>query len=421
MAVFRPFRAVRPLPALAERVAALPYDTMNSAEARQRTQGNPLSFLHIDKAEIDLPEGTGLYDDIVYETAAANLQRGREEGVYRQDERPQFYIYRQTWRGRTQTGLVGCAAIDDYRNDIIKKHELTHPDKEADRIRHVTACNANTGPIFLLYKDGQGVAATLANWCDTHECECRFEAAQADNALQEIWPITDEALTQRLQNAFAATESLYIADGHHRSASAYSVGMSKRASNPGFTGEEEFNFFLAVAFPEEQLSILDYNRVVRDLNGLSSQAFLARLEALFDVEYFAPAGNPYRPEGTHYFGMFLDGRWYKLRARRGSYDKNDPVACLDVEILQKNLLGPVLGIKDPRRDHRVEFIGGIRGPEELERRCRPGANDMRVAFAMFPTTTGELIAIADSGNIMPPKSTWFEPKLLSGLFIHELG
>jgi len=420
MAVFRPFRAIRPRPELAGQVAALPYDTMNSAEARQRAQGNPLSFLHIDKAEIDLPEGTGVYEDTVYETAAANLRRWRDDGIFAQDDQPQFYIYRQTWRGRTQTGLVGCAAIDDYRSGVIRKHELTHPDKEADRIRHVTACNANTGPIFLMYRDGQAVARMLDDWCDTHACECSFEAAQADNALQEIWPITDDALAEALQNAFAAMESLYIADGHHRTASAYNVGRAKRARHPGYTGEEEFNFFLAVAFPEDQLSILDYNRVVRDLNGLGGTAFLSRLDALFDVAYYAPAGTPYRPESTHYFGMFLDGRWYKLRARRGSYDARDPVACLDVEILQKNLLAPVLGIRDPRRDHRVEFIGGIRGPEELERRCRPDANDMRVAFLMFPTTTGELMAIADSGNIMPPKSTWFEPKLLSGLFIHEL-
>jgi uncharacterized protein (DUF1015 family) len=418
MAVFRPFRAIRPRPALAGQVAALPYDTMNSAEARQRAGGNPLSFLHIDKAEIDLPEGTGLYDDVVYETAAANLRRARDEGVFVQEAKPQFYIYRQSWRGRTQTGLVGCASIEDYRSGVIKKHELTHPDKEADRIRHVTACNANTGPIFLLYKDGQGAAAMLDDWCDTHECECSFEGPDA--AVQTVWPITDDSLAEKLQSAFAATESLYIADGHHRTASACNVGMQKRASNPGYTGEEEFNFFLAVAFPEGQLSILDYNRVVRDLNGLSSTAFLSRLEALFAVEYYGPAGTPYRPESTHTFGMFLDGKWYKLRARRGGYDARDPVACLDVEILQKNLLAPVLGIRDPRRDHRIEFIGGIRGPEELERRCRPGANDMRVAFAMHPTTTRDLIAIADSGNIMPPKSTWFEPKLLSGLFIHEL-
>ena len=418
MAVFRPFRAIRPQPVLAGQVAALPYDTMSSKEARQRTQGNPLSFLHIDKAEIDLPEGTGLYDNIVYATAAGNLLRMREEGVFIQDEQAQFYIYRQTWRGRVQTGLVGCASIDDYRNNIIKKHELTRADKEADRIRHVTACNANTGPIFLLYKDGQGVAALLNQWCDTHICESKFEGP--DNALQEIWPITDEDMTRQLQNAFARTESLYIADGHHRCASAYHVGMAKREQNPGFTGEEEFNFFLAVAFPAQQLAIMDYNRVVRDLNGLSGEEFLSRVEAQFDVEACGAQGSPYRPEGAHCFGMYLDGRWYKLRAKQGSFDESDPVAGLDVEILQQNLLGPVLGIEDPRRDTRIEFIGGIRGPGELERRCDPAANDMRAAFAMFPTTTDELMAIADSGNIMPPKSTWFEPKLLSGLFIHEL-
>jgi len=417
MAVFRPFRAIRPRPALAAGVAALPYDTMSSGEARQRVRGNPLSFLHIDKAEIDLPEGTGLYDELVYRTAAANLQKLRDEGVFLQDEQARFYVYRQTWRGRTQTGLAGCAAIDDYRDNVIKKHELTHPDKEIDRISHVTACNANTGPIFLLHRDSQGVADMLNTWCDSHVCECAFEGP--GGAIQEIWPVTEEALTQELQNAFAATESLYIADGHHRCASAYHVGIAKREANPGFTGEEEFNFFLAVAFPARQLAIMDYNRVVRDLNGLSNQAYLSRLEALFDVEYHAPAGTPYRPAGAHYFGMFLDGSWYRLRARRGSFDARDPVACLDVEILQKNLLAPVLGIKDSRRDHRIEFIGGIRGPEELERRCSaPG--DMRVAFAMYPTTPDELMAIADSGNIMPPKSTWFEPKLLSGLFIHEL-
>lgn len=424
MAIFRPFRAIRPQARFAAQVAALPYDTMSSAEARQRVQGNPYSFLHIDKAEIDLPEGTGLYDDAVYETAAANLRRMREEGVFVQDAQARFYIYRQTWRGRAQTGLVGCASIDDYRNNVVKKHELTHPEKETDRIRHVTACNANTGPIFLAYRDTQGVAALLADWCASHPCECGFAASQASGAqsadapLQEIWPITDPALAQTLQEAFVATPALYIADGHHRCDSACQVGMRRRVACPGFTGEEEFNFFLAVAFPEDQLTIWDYNRVVRDLHGLSAQAFLSRLEARFEVEYSAPAGQPCRPEAPHCFGMYLDGHWYRLRARHGSFDAADPVACLDVEILQCNLLSPLLGVEDPRRDHRIEFIGGIRGLEELERRCQPG--DMRVAFAMYPTTTAELMAIADSGNIMPPKSTWFEPKLLSGLFIHEL-
>jgi len=426
MAIFRPFRAVRPQTHLAQRVAALPYDTMNSAEARQRARGNPYSFLHIDKAEIDLPEGTGLYDDAVYETAAANLQRMRAEGIFVREECPRFYIYRQTWRGRTQTGLVGCASIDDYRDGAIKKHELTHPDKETDRIRHVTACNANTGPIFLAFRDIQGVTALLADWCASHACECSFEASQASGASgagildapqQEIWPITDPALTQTLQEAFAAIPALYIADGHHRCDSAYHVGLRRREACPGCTGEEEFNFFLAVAFPEDQLTIWDYNRVVRDLGGMEAGAFLSRLEDLFEVSQ-SPPGAPYRPEGPHYFGMYLDGRWYRLRARRGSFDESDPVARLDVEILQKNLLAPLLDVKDPRRDRRIEFIGGIRGLEELERRCQPG--DMRVAFAMYPTTTAELMAIADSGNIMPPKSTWFEPKLLSGLFIHDL-
>ncbi|MDR0532143.1 MAG: DUF1015 family protein [Oscillospiraceae bacterium] len=422
MATFRPFRAIRPRPELSAQVAALPYDTMSSDEARARAGGNPLSFLHIDKAEIDLPEGTGLYDNAVYETAAANLKRGIANGVYFQDARARFYIYRQTWQGRAQTGLVGCASIDDYKNNVIKKHELTHPEKETDRIRHVTACNANTGPIFLMYRDEQGVAGLLDAYCEAHACESRFEGP--GQATQEIWPVADADLARRLEAAFAATPALYIADGHHRCASAANVGFARRAACETCTGNEEFNFFLAVAFPAHQLKILDYNRVVKDLNALSPEAFLSRVDDQFYIEPYGPAGQPYRPEGSHYFGMLLDGQWYKLRARRGSFNAADPVSSLDVEILQGNLLAPILGVKDPRRDHRIEFIGGIRGPEELERRCAANAQkqapDMRVAFAMYPTTVEELMAIADSGNIMPPKSTWFEPKLLSGLFIHDL-
>ena len=433
MAVFRPFRGIRPKPALSAQVAALPYDTMSSAEARVLVRGKPLSFLHIDMAEIDLPADTDPYGDLVYETAAANLRRAIAEGVFVRDEEARFYIYRQTWRGRTQTGLVGCASIDDYRNDVIKKHELTHPHKEIDRIKHVTACNANTGPIFLLYRDTQGIAALLDQWCAVHACESGFEGP--GGAWQEIWPVTDPALAKKLQAAFKAIPALYIADGHHRCASAAHVGFRRRQEagyrNQGFTGEEEFNFFLGVAFPSRELAILDFNRAVKDLNGLTAEAFLSRVENSFLVEPMGPAA--YRPEGQHFFGMFLDGVWYKLRARRGTFDAADPVLSLDVEILQRNLLAPILGIKDPRRDHRVEFIGGIRGLEELERRCGQGAGDrkgsgdrdqgsgdMRVAFAMYPTTVDELMAIADKGDIMPPKSTWFEPKLLSGLFIHEL-
>jgi len=417
MAVFRPFRAIRPRPALSARVAALPYDTMSSAEARALVKNNPLSFLHIDMAEIDLPEGIDPYSDVVYETAAMNLRRQIAEGVYTQDVAARFYIYRQTWKGRVQTGLTGCASIDDYRNDVIKKHELTHPHKETDRIRHVTACNANTGPIFMLYRDSRGVAALLDQWCAEHPCESSFEGP--GGVTHEIWPITDMALTGTLQASFDATPAFYIADGHHRCASAAHVGFARRAMNPAHTGDEEYNFFLAVAFPSEQLAILDFNRAVKDLNGLTAAAFLSRVEDLFFLESYGLTGTPYHPESRHHFGMFLDGQWYKLRARRGTFNAKDPVLSLDVEILQRNLLAPILGIKDPRRDHRVEFIGGIRGLEELERRCT-NPDDMRVAFAMHPTTVDELMAIADNGDIMPPKSTWFEPKLLSGLFIHDL-
>ncbi|MDR1927169.1 MAG: DUF1015 family protein [Oscillospiraceae bacterium] len=415
MAVFRPFCAIRPRRELAAAVAALPYDTLNSQEARTQASANPLSFLHIDKAEIDLPEGTELYAPLVYQTAAANLERLRREGVFLQDACPRFYIYRQSWRGRSQTGLVGCASIDDYKNNIIKKHELTHPEKEIDRIRHVDACNANTGPIFLTYRDEVGVAPLLEDWQRTHTSEVSFTSA--GGVRQEIWVIDDAALAARLTEGFAHTPALYIADGHHRCASAARVGFQRRAARFDCGGGEEFNFFLAVAFPATQLHILDYNRAVKDLNGLSQAEFLSRVEALFSVERHGAAGQAYRPEERHYFGMLLDGQWYRLRARRGSFDENDPVGRLDVEILQKNLLAPVLGVRDPRRDQRIAFIGGIRGLEELERRCR---SDMRVAFSMFPTTVPELMDIADSGNIMPPKSTWFEPKLLSGLFIHAL-
>ncbi len=414
MAVFRPFRAIRPAPALAAAVAALPYDTMNSTEARAQALGNPHSFLHVDKAEIDLPESVDIYDARVYAAAAERLRAMIAEGALRQDAQAQFYIYRQTWKGRSQLGLVGCAGIDDYKNNIIKKHELTRAEKEDDRVRHVSACNANTGPIFLTYRDTEFIAETLEHWRALRPCEVSFVSG---GVLQEIWPVDDPPLCERLERAFAALPALYIADGHHRCASAVRVGAERRAACPDYTGDEEFNYFLAVAFPEGQLRILDYNRAVRDLNGMDARTLLERIGALFTVEEVAPAGRPYHPEEAHSFGMLLDGKWYRLHARPGTFDEGNPIARLDVEILQKNLLAPILGIDDPRRDHRIEFIGGIRGLEELERRCQ---EDMRLAFAMFPTTVAELMEIADSGNIMPPKSTWFEPKLLSGLFIHDL-
>ncbi|MDR1735021.1 MAG: DUF1015 family protein [Oscillospiraceae bacterium] len=418
MAVFRPFRAIRPQPQVAAEVAALPYDTMSSAEARVYVADKPLSFVHIDKAEVDLPPETDLYDAAVYACAASTLQRQIGEGIFRQDDSPCYYIYRQTWQGRTQTGLVGCAAIDDYRDNIIKKHELTHPEKETDRIKHVTACNANTGPIFLTYRDTRGVADILNEQAGAAAPEVEFTQG---GVLQQIWPISDAQTIEQLRAAFAATPFLYIADGHHRCASAYRVGSARReaarAAGQQIPPEAESNFFLAVAFPAGQLKIMDYNRVVKDLNGQSRAEFLSRLDAGFDVEAIGGKGQPYIPEAGHFFGMYLDGVWHKCRMRRGTFDPRDPVGALDVSILQENLLAPILGVKDPRRDKRIEFIGGIRGWQELERRC---AEDMRIAFLMYPTTVEELMRIADSGNIMPPKSTWFEPKLLSGLFIHDL-
>ena len=412
MAKVRPFRAVRPTPELAEKVAALPYDVMSSAEARQMAAGNPYSFLHVDKAEIDLPEDTDIYADIVYQTAADRLHQMIADGVFIREEKPCFYVYRQIMNGRTQTGIVGCASIDDYFNNVIRKHELTRADKEEDRCKHVDRCDANTGPIFLAYR-----ARTKIN-----EIVDQVTKGQpiydftSDGVQQTVWIIDDPAQMQTIEQEFAATERLYIADGHHRNASAARVGQKRREQFPNYTGDEEFNYYLAVLFPDEQLYIMDYNRVVKDLNGLTKEQFLEKLEQNFTVEPYLGEG-PCSPPQKHSFGMYLDGQWYLLRAKEGSFDANDPVAQLDVSILQENLLHPILGIGDPRTDKRIDFIGGVRGLGELERRVKEG---MTVAFAMYPTSIDDLIAIADAGKIMPPKSTWFEPKLLSGLFIHEL-
>ncbi|MDO4732310.1 MAG: DUF1015 family protein [Bacillota bacterium] len=412
MAIVRPFKAVRPTPALADKVAALPYDVMNSEEAREMVKGNPYSFLHVDKAEIDLPVGTDLYDKIVYETASSTLHRMVKEGTFIQDEKPCFYIYRQIMDGRAQTGIVGCASIDDYINNVIKKHELTRADKEEDRCNHVDYCNANTGPIFLTYRSRDAINAIVAR---VMEGTPVYDFSQ-DNVQQTVWIIAGEEDIATISAEFVAAGDLYIADGHHRSASAVRVGRKRRVQYPEFTGEEEFNYFLSVFFPDDQLYIMDYNRVVKDLNGLSVEDFMAKVGEKFTVEAYE-GESQYRPTEQHTFGMYLEGKWYKLAAKEGTFDANDPVARLDVAILQGNLLHPILGIGDPRTDKRIDFIGGIRGLGELERRVKEG---MTVAFAMCPTTISDLISIADAGKIMPPKSTWFEPKLLSGLFIHEL-
>lgn len=411
MAIIKPFRAVRPVPELVDKVAALPYDVMNSQEARLMVEGNPYSFLHVDKAEIDLPVGTGLYDDIVYKTAAANLRRMIDQGVYQREAKPCLYVYRQIMDGRAQTGVVACSWVDDYLNNVVKKHELTRADKEEDRCRHVDVCDAQTGPIFLTYRRRQGIDAVV----DRVTAQPPLYDFTADGVRQTVWLIDSEADIHSLQQEFADAGCTYIADGHHRTASAVRVGRMRREANPHYTGQEEFNTFLSVLFPDEQLYIMDYNRVVKDLNGLSVAAFMGKVGESFVVTAWKGEG-PCRPPQKHSFGMYISGKWYLLAAKDGSYG-DDPVSRLDVSILQNNLLTPILGIGDPRTDKRIDFVGGIRGLGELEKRVDEGA---AVAFAMFPTSIEDLMAIADAGLIMPPKSTWFEPKLLSGIFVHEL-
>ena len=373
----------------------------------------PLSFLHVDKAEIDLPRDVDPYDRRVYAQARENLQKLERDGVLQKDAKPCFYIYRQIMNGRSQTGLVGCASIDDYLNDVIKKHEFTRADKEEDRVNHVDTCDANTGPIFLCYRGSETVQRLVAAWQQDHTPV--YDFVSADGIGNTVWVVDDDEICAVLQQAFAEAGSLYIADGHHRCASAVRVGKKRRAQFPDYDGSEAFNYFLAVAFPKDELAIMDYNRVIRDLGDMTPAAFLQKLEASFSV---APAPvAPYRPEQRHTFGLLLDGQWYKLTAKDGTFDEQDPVASLDVSILQSNCIAPLFGIEDPRTDKRIDFVGGIRGLGELERRCQ---TDMRLAFSMYPTSLEELMAIADAGRVMPPKSTWFEPKLLSGLFIHPL-
>ncbi len=411
MAVVKAFRAVRPKKEYASLVAALPYDVMNSAEARQKVKGNKYSFLHVDKAEIDLPEDIDIYDEKVYLKAGENLKKLVSDGVCEQEAKPAFYIYRQIMNGRSQTGLVCCASIDDYLNNTIKKHENTVAAKEADRINHVDYCDANTGPIFLTYRNNAQISAIIESYTENNGSEYDFVS---ENVRNTVWVIDDDEIIAKLSSLFSAVPALYIADGHHRSASAVKVGLKRREQNPGFTGDEEFNYFLAVLFPDTELAVMDYNRTVRDLNGMSEEGFLQKLSEKFDIE---PENEAYRPEKRHTFGLYLGGKWYKMRLKEGVADEADPLARLDVSILQNEVLSPLLGITDPRADKRIDFIGGIRGLGELEKRC---SEDMCAAFSMYPTSIADLMAIADSGNVMPPKSTWFEPKLLSGLFIHNL-
>jgi len=415
MAVVRPFKAIRPTAALADKVAALPYDVMNSQEARQMTEGNPHSFLHVDKAEIDLDPSIDLYDTRVYEKARDNLNRMIAEGVFQQDEKPCLYIYRQEMDGREQVGIVACTSIDDYRDNIIRKHELTRADKEEDRIRHVDYCDANTGPIFLTYRADMYIGFRVAEYMEKHEPV--YDFVSDDGIGHMVWVIDEGNVIRELCGRFENIENLYIADGHHRSASAVRVGMMRREQNPDWDGEEEFNYFLSVIFPDNHLYIMDYNRIVKDLNGNTPEEFLAKVSEKFTVTAYEEQGV-LKPAKKHTYGMYLAGKWYLLAAKEGTFDAADPVAQLDVSILQNNLLQPILGIGDPRTDKRIDFVGGIRGLQSLADRVDNGS--MAVAFSMFPTTMEDLMDIADAGAIMPPKSTWFEPKLRSGLFIHKL-
>ena len=412
MAVLKPFKAVRPKDEYASEVGALPYDVMNSEEAREMVKDKPYSFLHVDKAEVDLPQGIDIYSAEVYEKAKENLDALSENGICKQDEKPMLYIYRQIMNGREQTGIVGCTAVDDYINNVIKKHEFTRADKEADRIRHVDTLDANTGPIFLTHRENKTVSDITENWKNTHT-PC-YDFVSDDGVSQTVWVIDDTEVIDTLVKEFAEIPYLYIADGHHRCASAVRVGQRRRGEGE-YDKNAEFNFFLSVIFPCDQLKIMDYNRVIADLNGNTSEEFIAKMSEKFVVE--EAETSPYAPQERHTFGMYLDNKWYKVIAKPEFINENDPVLCLDVSILQNNLITPILNITDPRTDKRIDFVGGIRGLGELERRCKEG---MKLAFAMYPTSLNELMDIADAGQVMPPKSTWFEPKLLSGLFIHKL-
>lgn len=410
MAIIRPFKAIRPINELVDKIAALPYDVMDSDEAREMVKDNPYSFLHVDKAEVDLPTDIDVYDDRVYEKAKENLDKMIGRGLYIEDDKPNYYIYRQVMKGRSQTGLVACASIDDYTNNIIKKHELTREEKEIDRINHVYKCEAHTGPIFLTYREDKRISNIVNEWLKK---EPIYDFKADDGVEHTVWIIDDEETVNKLQELFKSVKYLYIADGHHRSASAVKVGHIKRAEKESYTGEEEFNFFLSISYPDSELEVLDYNRTVKDLNGLSKEEFLEKVKDKFEV---TESSEQVRPAEKHTFGMYIDHQWYLLKAKEGIFNPEDPVDRLDVSILQNNLLRPILGIDDPRKSKRIKFIGGIRGLKELERRAN---TDMKVSFSMYPTTTEDIMAIADSGEIMPPKSTWFEPKPRSGLFIHK--
>lgn len=409
MAVIRPFECVRPAEKVADRVAALPYDVYDSKEARAEVEREPLSFLKIDRAETQFDESVDMYSEQVYKKAHDMLLEAIDDGTFITDKDKAYYVYELTMDGRTQTGIVACASIDDYLNNVIKKHENTRADKELDRINHVDTCSAQTGPIFLAYRANAVISAEVAK---AKQEKPVYSFTAVDGIRHQVWKISSKESVEAIENAFAGINQIYIADGHHRAASAVKVGLRRREANPGYTGNEEFNYFLSVLFPDEELMIMPYNRVVKDLNGLSEEEFMAKIKDKFTL---SESSTQVAPSKKGEFGMYLGKKWYTLTAKEEILS-SDPVDGLDVAVLQNNVLEPLLGIHDHKTDKRIDFVGGIRGLGELERRCD---EDCVLAFSMYATSIGELFAVADAGLLMPPKSTWFEPKLRSGLFIHR--
>jgi uncharacterized protein (DUF1015 family) len=415
MAVVKPFRGLRPPRTLAKDLACLPYDVMNASEAKKMAKGKECSLLHITRSEIDLPADIDTHSDQVYEKSVENFKKWQQKGWLVQDADPHFYIYAQTMKGRTQYGIVGCASVDDYLSGVIKKHELTRPDKEQDRMIHVRVNNANIEPVFFTYPAVKEIDEIVNKIVSSQQPEYDFVAE--DGFGHHFWVIKNPETNRLIEKLFAKKVPFtYVADGHHRTAAAALVGKEKRDNNPSHTGKEEYNFFLAVHFPADQLKIIDYNRTIKDLNGLSSELLIQKLGKGFIIE--EKGKRSYRPKSLHNFSMYIDGKWFSLTAQPGTFDDSDPIGVLDVTILTNQILSPILDIQDLRRSKRIDFIGGIRGLRELKKRVDKG--EMKIAFALFPVSMDQLITIADSGNIMPPKSTWFEPKLRSGLVIHLL-
>lgn len=412
MAQVKPFQCIRPNKQVADKVAALPYDVYNRQEAKAEVEKEPLSFLKIDRAETQFDDSVDTYDAKVYLKAKEILDSMIADGTFIQDNQESYYVYELIMDGRSQTGMVACASIDDYLNNVIKKHENTREDKEIDRIRHVDTCNAQTGPIFLAHRSNELIHNIVK---EVKKEDKLYGFTASDGVTHNVWQMNNPEQVAAIKDAFAGIQSIYIADGHHRAASAVKVGLKRRETNPLYKGTEEFNYFLSVLFPEDELMILPYNRVVKDLNGFQMEEFMNKIADNFNIKVIGKTA--YAPESKGNFGMYVNNQWYQLTAKDSVRTMEDPVKALDVSILQDYLLNPILGIGDPRTDKRIDFIGGIRGLHELERRVK---EDMEVAFSMYPTSISELFAVSDANLLMPPKSTWFEPKLRSGLFIHKL-